>query len=143
MRDLFRRIAVHAGLTALFLGIVGLGLAQVAATTMLAPPGGRTPPAQTGAGAADMGTTAADLRTTIPLSMAIWGFVIVTLYEVIKHLLRGGRATAPAAPSPPQPDETEKLLEQLLSEAESKSAIGPAIADAPAPADNAAATSPR
>ena len=45
-----------------------------------------------------MGKSAADMRTTIPLSMAIWGFVIVTLYEVIKHLLRGGRArSGPAA----------------------------------------------
>jgi hypothetical protein len=136
MHELFRRIAIHAGLTALFLGVVGLLLAEMASTALIAPTGGRESSAKMVEESADVGRSAADMRIRIPLALAIWGFVIVTLYEVVRHLLRGRRAVTPAAP--PEPDQTEQLLEELLRQAEAKSGIAPPSEEAAQPIETSA-----
>jgi hypothetical protein len=141
MHELFRRIAIHAGLTALFLGVVGLLLAEMASTALISPTGGREASAKMAGESADVGRSAADMRTRIPLALAVWGFVVVALYEFVRHLLRGRRALTPV--TPPAPDETEKLLEELLRQAEAKSGVGPPPDEAAQPVESAGAAPTR
>jgi hypothetical protein len=140
MRDLFRNIALRAGLTALLLGIVGVVLAEMAATSLTTPVSARPGTAQMTAESVRMGESTDEIRARIPLAMAIWGFVIMTVYEVLRHLLRRRKTAAP--PPPSQPDESEKLLEELLAQAESKSAALSSKSDAP-PVESAAPSAAR
>jgi hypothetical protein len=139
MHELLRRLAIHGGLTAVLVGIVGVVLGDMAASSVLTPTGARSPAAQSPDEVAALERSAESLRRTVPLAMAIWGFGFVALYEVARHVMRGKKAPA-EPPTPPQPDETEKLLEELLSQAEAKSAMAPTgdlsakLAESPVPA---------
>jgi hypothetical protein len=119
MQKLLRQIAIRGGLSALFLLAIGFLLTEVAARSFFAPDPTRA--ANDPAVAATRGIDAmwGKMRTTIPISMAIWGFVIVSVLELLRHFLTRGEKPAAALPPPP-PDETEKLLEELLTQAESK-----------------------
>jgi hypothetical protein len=119
MHELLRRIALHGGLTAFILAIIGFFLAEMAASTMLTPVGTRGSAAQIEEEKRGAEAVAERMRTSIPLAMAVMGFVFVAAVEGARHLVRGGHKP-PAAPPPP--DETEKLLEELLTQAESKMA---------------------
>jgi hypothetical protein len=141
MHELLRRIAIHGGLTALILGVVGVVLADMAASSILTPTGARTPVAQSAEENATVEKSAASLHTTIPLAMAIWGFGFVLAYEVIRHLLCRKKASLTAAP--PEPDPTEKLLEELLSQAEAKSALGAPAGETAQPVESAGRSPPR
>ena len=120
MREVYRRIAINGILTAIILAVVGVVIGEMSATAMQMPVGTRATikkPEQ------DAATTAAanELRYRVPVMMAAWGFLVVAGFEVIRHRLRGRRPTPPPAPS--VPDETEKLLEELLSQAEARSGV--------------------
>lgn len=120
MRPVLRRIAVHGSLTAVVLGVVGLVFAELGSVWLSASPGTR----QATGGAVDApdadGTLREQLRRRVPVFMAVWGFVFVAAGEGLRHVLVGRK---PAVPPPaPQPDDAEKLLLELLAQAESKQA---------------------
>jgi hypothetical protein len=142
MNELLRRIAIHGGLTAILVGIVGVVLGDMAASSVLTPTGARTPAARSAEEAAALERSAESLRKTVPLAMAIWGFGFVALYEGARHLMRGKKApTEP--PATQQPDETEKLLEELLSQAEAKSAMASTGDLSAMPAESPVPAAPR
>jgi hypothetical protein len=121
MNELLRRIAVHGGLTAVILAVIGFVLGEMAATAQLTPVGTRLPPAEAAALNARAEQSAAEMRRNVPIAMALMGFVFVAAVEGARHLVRG-KAAPDAAPAPRVPDEAEKLLEELLTQAEAKSA---------------------
>jgi hypothetical protein len=125
MRELLRRIAISGGLTALILGALGFALAEMAASTVETPLGTRAPANGPRPDVEQAHAVGAKMRSQIPLSMAIWGFVFVAVVETVRHLVRSWRAAPAVAPTPVVPDDTEKLLEELLSLAEARTAIGP------------------
>lgn len=117
MRDLCYRIALHGGLTAFALGIIGIMYAELASIWLAGSPGIRT---QTGAPIPTTdtdGSVAAELRARVPLTMAVLGFAFVAIGEILLHLWRR-RRKPPAAPAPV--DDAERLLEEILSQVESK-----------------------
>ena len=137
MQKVLQRIAIRGGLTAAFLAALGFVLAEVAATTFFAPVTTRTLNDKVVTATAANESTLRELRATMPLSMAIWGFAIVATLELLKHFVTRGRTPAPASPPPP-PDATEKLLEELLTQAESRTASSRGAMDSkPAQPSNA------
>jgi hypothetical protein len=109
MHPVLKRILVHGLLTAGLLAVMGVVFAEVATNW---------------AGSAADGRSAEpiepavpdDVRLNVPLMMAFWGFVFVAMSELVLWRLRGNRTAAP--PVEKQPDETEKLLNELLARAE-------------------------
>ena len=142
MNELLRRIAIHGGLTAILVGIIGVVLGDMAASSVLTPTSSRTPAARSAEEVAALEKSAESLRKTVPLAMAIWGFGFVALYEVVRHVMRGKKALAEPT-APPQPDEAEKLLEELLSQAEAKSALAPTGDPSATSAENPVPAAPR
>jgi len=133
MHELLRRMAIHGGLTAIILAVIGVVLAEMAATSVMTPVGTRLPASEAAEASAAAESTAAHMRRSIPIAMAAMGFVFVAAFEGLRHLVTGKQPKAP--PAPPVPDEAEVLLEQLLSEAEAKStARTPPAEQTPAPA---------
>ena len=119
MRDVLRRIAIHGGLTALFLGMLGFMFAELASIWLSGSPGVRMGTGEPIASTDTEGAVSSSLRSRVPFLMAVWGFVFIAIAELVVHWWRA-RREPPAAP--PQPDEAEKLLEELLSQVESKAA---------------------
>ena len=113
MRDVFRRIAIHGGLTALVLGIVGFMLAELATIWLAGSPGVRTTTGEPVAGTDPNDMVGATLRSRVPLVLAAWGFVFVAVGELLLHWRRSRRKLLAAKPA--EPDPAEKLLEELLS----------------------------
>ena len=112
MHPMLKRILLHGGGTAIVLAAVGLLFAEVAgmwaATATKPTPGDTSPPVNE------------SLRYRVPLMMAFWGFVFVAVSEVVL-----GRFRKPVPPKPaenPQ-DDAEKLLNELLAQAEAKMAL--------------------
>ena len=132
MHELLRRMAIHGGCTAIILAVIGVVLAEMAATSVLTPVGTRLPAKDAAEASAAAEGLAAQMRRNIPIAMAAMGFVFVAAFEGLRHLIRRKQPKAP--PAPPVPDETELLLEQLLNEAEAKSAIAPPTGAAAEPA---------
>ena len=97
MHKVLRRIAIHGGLTALFLAILGVAMAEIAAMFFLAPRG----PA--GDKTAGVDATAAEMRKAIPLTMAMWGFGIIAVLELARHFWNSRRQPVSAPPLPPPP----------------------------------------
>lgn len=113
MSPLARRILIQGLLTAGILALVGLALAELA--TMWAAGNAGKP------NAADLNPAPPDsLRYRVPLTLAAAGFVFVAVGEWIAARVRARKAAAspPAAP----PDDAEKLLNELLAQAEAKKA---------------------
>ena len=111
MQPVVKRILIQGGLTAVVLALIGLALAEVA-TLWTAGHAGKP-------NSADLNPPPpADLRYRIPLTLAAGGFVFVAVGEWITARLRARKAAA--NPAPPQPDEAEKLLNELLAQAEAK-----------------------
>jgi hypothetical protein len=62
------------------------------------------------------------LQRRLPFTMAAWGFGLVVVFELVLGLLRGRKSTPGPAPAVPTEDETEKLLNQLLQQADAAEA---------------------
>jgi hypothetical protein len=123
-----RRIAIHGGMTALVLGIVGLMFAEMASMWIAA-----SRPSRAVAKESPPDTSAMRLR--LPLIMAISGFVFVAASEMALHHLRKRRPQV--APTPPPIDQTEQLLNELIAKEEAKAAASQAtMALPPASSDN-------
>ena len=112
MNPVLRRILLHGGLTAGLLAAVGLLFAEMAG--MWAGTGATAPPAS-----ADLNPPVGPaIRYRVPLMMAFWGFVFVAAGELVLSRFRKPAPVKPPAP----PDDTEKLLNELLAQAEAKTA---------------------
>jgi hypothetical protein len=117
MRPVLRRIAIHGGLTALLLGLVGFVFAELASIWLASSPGTRAATGEPVVVGEDDGGVAAALRARVPLLMAVWGFVFITLGELALYLWRG-ESPRPAAAAPTPEADAEQLLEELLTKAE-------------------------
>jgi hypothetical protein len=115
MHPLLKRILLNGALTAAILAGVGMLFAHFAG--VMAPGPGIRP------GSEDLNRPVADsIRASVPLTMAFWGFVFVAVCEAVRWRLVGGKPAAPKLPAQ-QPDDVEKLLNELLEQAESKRAV--------------------
>jgi hypothetical protein len=113
MHPVLKRILINGGLTAALLALMGLLFARMA--TIWA---GGTP---TRPGAVETGTVHDSIHANVPLMMAFWGFVFVAVGELIRWRL-GGKKPVPVKTAESHSDEAEKLLNELLAQAESKMA---------------------
>jgi hypothetical protein len=112
MPPVLKRILLHGGATAVILAGVGFLFAEMAG--MWTARGAERP------GSADGSVpVSATLRYRVPLMMAFWGFAFVAVSEFVLHRLR---RHAPAKPPEPPPDDAERLLNELLAQAEAKMA---------------------
>ncbi len=119
MKPVFRRIAWNGILTAIVLGIIGYFLAQLATMWLVASPGVRDATGDA-IGATDQdGSLAKSIQYRIPLLMAVWGFAFVAVGELVLYLWRGEPKPKPSRLHQ-EPDEAEKLLEELLNQVESR-----------------------
>jgi hypothetical protein len=135
MNPVLRRIAINGGLTALVLGIIGLMFAELASmwliSSMATQSKGKASPPDTSV-----------FRQRLPLFMAIAGFSFVAIGELVLHRVRKNRKP-PAAPTPSQTDQTEKLLQELLAKEEAKMAAAPrGVAPSPPTSENTATPPP-
>lgn len=114
MQPLARRILIQGGLTAAVLALIGAALAELAgiwATGHAGKPNSAdlNPPLDP------------SLRYRIPLTLAVGGFVFVAVGEWIAARIRARKDAAKVAAAPPS-DDAEKLLNELLAQAEAKAA---------------------
>ncbi|HEY1186339.1 MAG TPA: hypothetical protein VGE74_01720 [Gemmata sp.] len=114
MHPVLRRILLHGGLTALVLALIGMLFAELANIWLV----GNAPRSAAGEATDPVGAT---LRTRVPVVLAGWGFVFVMVGEIVIWRVRGARPTAPK-PADLSPDDAEKLLNELLAQAEAKMA---------------------
>ena len=114
MNPLVRRIASHAAVSAVILGVFGLLLVQ-GASVWLASTAPDLRPGEKIVSADVDGAFIAALRWRVPVFVAC-GVAFVVACEVATHYWKK-RTTATPARS--RPDEAETLLEQLLTQAES------------------------
>ena len=91
MRDVLRRIAIHGGLTAIVLGIVGFMFAELASIWLSGSPGTRTTTGEPIETTDSDGAVSSALRGRVPLMMAMWGFAFVAVCELVLHWWRSKR----------------------------------------------------
>lgn len=123
MQPVLRRIAIHGGLTALALALIGLMFANMASMWMAASQSSR---ATVRYGQDD----AAKLSRRVPVMMALWGFGFVAIGELVLYRFRRNRKPTPPVPAP-SPDPAEMLLEELLAQAEASAGSPPSGQPAP------------
>ncbi|VTR97385.1 unnamed protein product [Gemmata massiliana] len=118
MHPVLRRILLHGGLTAGALALIGMMFAELAGLWLT--------------GSATRSSADSDeeintsLRSRIPLTMALWGFGFVAVSELVIWRVRGNRAPESQKASQQteqSQDEAEKLLNELLAQAEAKMAL--------------------
>jgi hypothetical protein len=114
MRPILRRIAIHGGITAIILGIIGLMMAELASIWIVVAVPGK-------AAAKGNPVDLSVLRQRLPLFMGVAGFAFVAVGELLLHRIRKNRLP-PAPQTPAQADQTEKLLQELLAKEEAKMA---------------------
>lgn len=122
MKPVLRRIALHGGLTALLLSVIGFMFAELASIWLAASPGIRTATGDPVAAPDSNGAMTNMLRNRLPLLMAVWGFLFIAVGELALYFWRGEKK--PKAAPLRQPDETEKRLAELLRQAEATSPQG-------------------
>jgi hypothetical protein len=114
MNPVVKRILVHGGFTAGVLALVGVLFAELASMWASTNPGKP--------GSADLNPPLSEnLRYRVPLTLAGAGFLFVAVGELVARRLRD-RKQAAAKAAQPQPDEAERLLNELLAQAEAKMA---------------------
>ncbi len=112
MNPVLKRILLHGGLTAGLLALVGLLFAEMAGMWMGTGAGSPAP--------TDLNPPVGPaIRYRVPLMMAFWGFAFVAVCELV---LSRFRKRAPVKPAEPPPDDAETLLNELLAQAEAKTA---------------------
>ena len=115
MERVLKRIALHGILTALALGLMGMLFTRLASfwIASAAPPRGT--PAESGAAATN--PVDATIRSRVPLTMAAFGFAFVAVSELLVFAIRGEKPVV-KQPRTVAEDPAEKLLEELLSQAD-------------------------
>lgn len=113
MGPVLRRIALHGGMTAVILGVMGVMFSDLAGMWTAASAPTRA--------AAMAGNDADYLRKHVPLMMAIWGFSFVAVGETAIHLWKLRSLARSAAAR--QADPTEKLLDELMTQAENSGSM--------------------
>ena len=114
MHPIVKRILLHGGFTAGVLALVGLLFAELV--------GMWSATQAVKSNSADLNPPLSDaLRYRIPLTLAGAGFLFVAVGELIRWRVRGDKKPA-IEPTEPQPDDAERLLNELLAQAESKMA---------------------
>lgn len=116
MSPVLKRILGNGLAAAAVLGLVGVGLGELAATALIAETPARVLPVETAAAEPEPDPVGDALRSRVPIMMALWGFLFVAGGELI---LARRRRLAPS-PEPAPPDPAEALLAELLREAEAK-----------------------
>jgi hypothetical protein len=117
MHPVLKRILVQGALTAGVLALLGVMFVELASLWALAHAGPRT-------SAALNPPLPPELRYRVPLTLAAGGLLFVAAGELIGHALRRN-APPPAVvtrPAETHPDDVEKLLNDLLAQAEAKMA---------------------
>src|SRR5687767_219600 len=113
MHPVLKRILLNGAFTAAILALVGVLFAELAGMWVVgsARPGAPNlnPPLE------------ASLRYRVPLTMAGAGFLFVALSELLLWAVRGEKKPLTKS-AEVQPDEAEKLLNELLAQAEAKMA---------------------
>ena len=114
MERVLKKIALNGALTALALGVIGMLLTPIASVWLAVPA-----PTPVGSTAAPPSSNPLDgaIRYRLPLTMAAWGFAFVAVSELLVYAVRGEKKLA-VPPRPPQDDTAEKLLEELLGQAD-------------------------
>ncbi len=112
MHPVLKRVLLNGGATAVVLACVGLLFAQLA--VMWVAGSGQPIPSDLDP---QVGPA---VRYRVPLMMAFWGFVFVAVSEVVLYRFR---RRPPVKPVEPPVDDAEKLLNELLAQAESKMAL--------------------
>ena len=113
MHPVLKRILLNGGVCAGLLALIGVVFMELSGVLAL---GGTARP-----GSADLNPQLPDsLRYRVPLTMAGAGFLFVAACELVMWRLRGNKPPA-VKPAEPQPD-AEKLLNELLAQAEAKMA---------------------
>ena len=113
MHPVLKRILLNGGFAAGILALVGVLFAQLAGMWVV---GSARP------GAPDLNPPLEDsLRYRVPLTMAAAGFLFVALSELVLWAVRGEKKPL-TKPAERQPDEAEKLLNELLAQAEARMA---------------------
>jgi hypothetical protein len=115
MHPVLKRTLVQGGLTAALLALVGVAFTELTGVWNL---GGTRP------GAEDLNPKLPDaLRYRIPLTMAAAGFLFVALGELALWRMCGNKPPPTPTKAAEQPaDDAEKLLNELLAQAEAKMA---------------------
>ncbi len=118
MHPVVKRILLHGVLTAALLALIGAGFAQLASIWMA----GHEP--RPGAEVAEAANEPVSERLTyrVPAMMAVWGFLFVLVGEVVMWRIRGKRQALQATKDANPQDDAEKLLNDLLAQAEAKMA---------------------
>lgn len=133
MPPTLRRILTNGLPAAVFLAVIGYLMAEVAGIWLdsqmpaarpgLDPDLAEPAPEVRAATGADV---TASLRFRLPAVMALWGLLLVTVFELVLRFWRGPRSTItpppPKAPPKVMDDEVEQLLNQLLQQAEAAEA---------------------
>ncbi|MBA4186521.1 MAG: hypothetical protein C0467_00740 [Planctomycetaceae bacterium] len=135
MHPVLQRIAINGILTALFLGVIGVMISNIAVTFV--------PQSADISSGSDGGVNPdqeliSQIKTRTPIMLAIWGFGFVAVGEVVLHLWRGRKPAKPAEPTPEERTKTEMMLQELLAKAEADEKAKPATGNQPAGGHRAA-----
>ena len=118
MQRVWKRIALHGLLTAFILGVLGVVFAELASIWMASAAPARTAPV--GGRAAGAEGLPAAVRTRVPLTMAAFGFAFVAVGELLLYAVRGDKPVPvkKVVADGASPDTAERLLEELLQQAD-------------------------
>jgi hypothetical protein len=141
MRLTLLRILKHGLPTAVLLALLGFLMAEIASMWVASQPAPSLQPRVSIESPTDESTSTVNpdakameaLRYQLPLEMAVWGFGLVVLCEVVLAFWRGKKQPQPLGPGlrPPSDAEVEELLNQLLQQAEEAEAARNAAANKP------------
>ncbi len=132
MNPVLRKVALNGALTAVMLAVLGMMFAQLAGMWITA-----SIPLRAKEAPPDLSA----MKIRLPLLMGGAGFVFVAVGELFVSLFKR-KTTSPVTQGPPQPDAAERLLEELLTQAETKTSLpggtvagsAPGSENGPAPA---------
>ena len=128
MRKMLIRILKHGLPTALALALIGFGLGQAAGIWVqrqtIERPGMETVPypSPTSPTHSEADHPADAYRNRLPIVMAVMGFGLVVIFELLVFMVRGDGPTLQKEPKLALKDSTEELLNQLLDKAEAAEA---------------------
>jgi hypothetical protein len=128
MPPLLKRIVANGLLTSVFLALIGVGYAELAGLWLVAKSPARYDAQGHQAAVVDPNERLArDLKSRVPLMMALWGFLFVAGGELALHWWRSRRRPVPVVtpPAEPHPELAELLLDQIMSQVEAAKIVAP------------------